>query len=394
MTGLWLAVGAMVAVVLGMMLRPLLAGNADAGPVRAEFDIAVFKDQLAELARDNERGLLGEAEYTAARIEIERRLLTAAGDEETAGDASAHSGGRASAVVIALAVPLAALALYLHLGKPTLPDRPFAQRTDTGGDTVAHVDQVDSAAVAGLSDMVAKLAKRLEKQPDDLDGWVLLARTFVEMKNFAKAAEAYGQAVTLSDRHPVLLADHAEARLMAAGGQFTPAIHADFVAAFEADPALPKPWYYLGLDRAIGRDFRGAVKMWVDLIAISDADAPYLPAVREQIAKAARDGGFDAAAIKPTATATRIVAAKAKAAADRPAGAGAPALSAEQRQAVAGMSDADRQAMIHSMVQRLADRLEENPNDRDGWLRLARAYDVLGEADKAKDARARAKALP
>jgi len=386
MTGLWIAVGAMVGVVLGLMLRPLLAARAEANPDRAEFDIAVFKDQLAELARDHERGQLGEVEYAAARTEIERRLLAAVHDDEAPDATPAATGGRATAAALALAVPLAALALYLHLGAPTLPDRPFAARTDVGGDTVSHTDP---SAAGTLSDMVAKLSRRLEKQPDDLDSWVLLARTLVETRAFDKASQAYANAVRLSERHPGLLAEHAEARLMAAGGKFTPIIHADFVEAFQADPALPKPWYYLGLDRAMGGNFRGAVEMWVDLIAISDVRALYLSAVRAQITKAARDGNFDAAEIKPTAKATQIAAALNKAAP----GVGAPALSAEQRQAVAGMSDADRQAMIRSMVQRLADRLEENPDDRDGWLRLARAYEILGESEQAMQAQARAESL-
>ncbi len=400
MTVFWIVIGVMTIVVIGLMVRPLLVHRADDGLSRADFDIAVFKDQLAELARDHDSGMIGDAEYTAARTEIERRLLTAAHEGKSAEAAGRAVGGRATAVVVGIGLPVAALAVYLQLGAPHLPDRPFAARTDTGGGAVAHTAP---STTGGLGEMVERLSARLTRNPDDLDGWVLLARTLIEMKQFDKAADAYGRAVVLSDRHPALLADHAEARLMAGGGSFTPAIHADFVAAFQAEPALPKPWYYLGLDRAMGGNYRGAVEMWTDLIAISDSDAPFLQAVRQQIAKAARDGGFDAAEVHPSEGAQRLVAdriagpavpsARSTGAEQVGAGVGAPALSQEQMQSVAGMSSDDQQAMIRSMVQRLADRLEDNPNDRDGWLRLARAYEVLGEAQKAKDAQARAKAL-
>ncbi|MFB3134375.1 MAG: hypothetical protein ACE1Y3_01430 [Rhodospirillales bacterium] len=141
---------------------------------------------------------------------------------------------------------------------------------------------------------------------------------------------------------------------------------------------------------------RGALQEWVDLRVLSPPDAPWGPVLQQQIKTAARALGIDPATEEPSPGAVALAGARAPFRGPAP---GAPPAatpagpSRADREAAARMSDEERAAMIRSMVQRLADRLAENPGDREGWLRLARAYEVLGETEKAGEARARAEAL-
>ena len=141
--------------------------------------------------------------------------------------------------------------------------------------------------------------------------------------------------------------------------------------------------------KAQAGDLAGALQDWIDLAAIAPPDAPWLSAVREQIARAAADLGTDPSTLAPSAEVADLLP-------EGTAGTTRPSLPGPTREdvaAAADMSAEDRAAMVRAMVERLAARLEEDPDDIDGWRRLARAWSVLGEARKAAEARARAEAL-
>jgi cytochrome c-type biogenesis protein CcmH len=227
---------------------------------------------------------------------------------------------------------------------------------------------------------VATLAERLQADPNDADGWVLLGRSYVTMDRYAEAAEAFRHALRLKGAEPDLAAAYGEVLTAEAGGQVTPDAKRAFQLAFDAAPDNPKARYYLALHLAQQGDLNGALRGWVDLANISPPDAPWLPILRQQIARAAAALDIDAPAAE---------AAPPSAPSGQP-----PGPTRSDMDAAAQMSAEERGQMIRSMVERLAARLEEQPDDRDGWLRLGRAYEVLGEADKARDARARAEALP
>ena len=250
-----------------------------------------------------------------------------------------------------------------------------------------------------MSDLAGQLEEKLRKNPDDAKGWVLLAKTYATIGDARKAAAAYARATTLTERNPEVLADWAEARLMALGGGFTPEIFADFLEARDRDPLLQKPWFYIGLDKAMGGDVEGAAQTWTDLLTISPKGAPFTEAVRAQIARAAEEGGFKPSDIKPSEAALALAKGNASSLpADAPTSAKAgpvqPGPSQQDIEAAGQMTYEERTAFIRTMVERLAAKLEENPADRAGWERLIRAYEVLGETDKAAAAKARLEALP
>ena len=395
MIGLWITIAVLTAVALGLLLVPLARRGRAPAPTRAAYDITVYRDQLAEVDRDLERGLFGDDQAHAARIEIQRRML-AAGPEDGSGgtEEPARPRPRGSVAVIAaiaVAVPAGAVGLYLYLGSPGAPGQPFAERgTATAGADAEAGDQ------EGLRAVVGRLAERLLRNPDDLNGWLLLARSYMTLEHYDDAANAFRRAMGLSDNRADIAAGYAEAVALGDGGPITPEVRQIFEGVFAAEPGNTKARYYLGLAKAQQGDVRGALQDWVDLRVLSPPDAPWHPVLEQQIERAARALDIDPATVEPSPGAVALAGARPPFRGTAP---GAPPAtspagpSRADMEAATRMSDEERAAMIRSMVKRLADRLEENPGDREGWFRLARAYEVLGEMEKAGEARARAEAL-
>ena len=353
--------------VAGVLVRPLLAGAARNGSesapeTQAETEpeaqgLAVFRDQLAELERDAARGLIGKNEAEAARAEIARRILASsrasAGAETGARELPAHAMGPKAALGLAAAVLLSASALYLAQGAPLLPSRPFAERAG-------------EPATGALEAKVRALSKHLESNLEDAATWAELGDTLMQLGRPPQAAFALDQAVRLTNRtDPALLAQFAEARVWAIGGLIGPEARGDFEAALKLDPANPRALYYLGLAALHDGDTEGAARRWRDAHgALPDAD-PW----RARI-------GAGLQAIESGDTAALM-----------------PGPSAEAVRAVRDMSPEDRQNMIAEMVGGLRARLEDAPEDMEGWLRLGQSYRVLEQPEEARYAYERALAL-
>jgi len=401
----WTIAALMTVATLAAVLFPLLRRAKPAGPRRAEFDITVYKDQLTEIDRDAERGLLGDAEAKAAIVEIKRRMLKATDTEEGGvGEAGQPSLSRAVAVILCAAVPIVAFGFYIVLGSPNMPDQPYASR-DISAEIQQRQGLLEKAEVLQLA---GKLVETLKKNPEDIKGWLLLGRTYLTISEFDSGLDAFRRATELSGRRPDVLASYAEAMVLANDGGITPPAKKLFGDILAADPFDPKARYYLGLEKAQNGNMRGAIQDWADLNQLSPPDAPWLDSVNQQIAVAAKELGIDPASIKASARATALGLTRGLVTrqSTRPRSlpqssmpsAAAPSSaprgpSAADVKAAGGMSATDRDQMIQSMVKRLADRLKDNPDDLAGWQRLAKAYDVLGDKDKAAAVRKKIEAL-
>ena len=375
---LFAILGAMTVVTLVLLVLPLLRHGRALTP-RAAYDLEIYRDQLGELERDLEQGVIDPEQAALARTEIERRMLKAAAPENQTTEETAPGAGRLmTAFAIALALPLAAGSLYLWLGEPGVESIPFAQRPASG-----QADLAGGEGAPDMDSMVERLARRLATQPDDLEGWLMLARSYGFLERYDEAVAAYRHATALTGNDPAILAALAESQVGAAGGMVTPAALETFAQVIEMDPGNPAALFYQALALAQAGDVEGALEHWVALGRETPADAPWLPGLRFQIEEVARASGLDAAgylaALPEPAEAPPLPA--------------APGPSEEDMAAAGEMSPEEQQAMIRSMVERLAERLEKEPGDLEGWLRLARAYDVLGEAGAASDAWARAAGL-
>lgn len=362
---------AILAVVL--IAVPLLsAGRARA--TRSEHALEIYRDQMDEVGRDEERGLISADQAEAARAEIGRRILALESGHSPEREQQT-SRAPAIAMVVAVAVPVLAGAIYLSDGRPELPGLPAAER------------QAERNAVpddAALRTRVAALARTLEADPSRLPDWLALGDTLTALREHAKAAIAYRQAARLAPHSADFAAREAEALTFAADGQVTPDARRAFEEALRRNKDEPRALYYLGLaDRQAGR-LRPALDRWLALEAGSPPDAPWLGFLRPRIANLADELNLDDDA---------LAALRRAAAAELPETSAPPGPTREQVEAAQEMSAEDRSAMIRSMVDRLASRLGENPGDAEGWTRLGRARTVLGELDAAKAAYGKAAAL-
>lgn len=382
----------MTVAVVALLAAPFLRPRAEA-PAPAAYDVEVYRDQLKEVTADEERGLVAPDEAAAARLEIERRLLKAAERAAAAGGVPRRAG-IAGLLAVALGVPVISFILYARLGSPELPDRPFADR---GGE--AQVAARGAKQSEELSRLADKLAAKLKEQPNNLDGWMLLGRTYMETGRFADGVAAFEKAASLAPQDADVKVSAGEAMIYAAEGVVTPAARAQFEAARAIDPNQAGALYYLALGTWQSGDKKGAYDQWVKLGRETPPDAPYLRQIQDRVDMAAAELNiapekFKIAPPPATQSAPASNAPQAGAPAQPPVVAGgAPGPSADDVQAAQQMSPEDRQAMIRGMVQRLADRLAQTPDDLDGWTRLGRAYSVLGERQKAAEAWGKAAAL-
>jgi cytochrome c-type biogenesis protein CcmH len=339
---LWFVFALMTAAAIFAVLWPL----GQAANVQAGSDLAVYRDQLEEIERDQAAGLIGAAEAEAARVEVSRRLISAADAAEFAHGLPVGSPlWRRRAVTIGTMVllPGIAAALYLALGSPHLPGQPLAERVRE-----AHQGR-------SIASLVSEAEAHLERNPDDIRGYEVLAPVYLRMGRFADAVNARRKLLTLGGDSGGRQSDLGEALVAAANGVVTGEAKSAFERALALDPGELKARFYVGLAAEQDGDRAKAAEMWSAMMKSAPADAPWLPMVREALGRVGASPSGDAA---PGPTAGDIAAA-------------------------GTMSEKDRGEMIRNMVARLADRLKENGNDVEGWQRLLRAYLVLGERDKA-----------
>ena len=394
---LWSILAAITLVVSASLLWPLLRrrhGSAEA----ADYDIQVYRSQLAEVEQNLANGQLSASEAAAARTEISRRILAAdrrRADTMTGGSGPGSSrrpaGQLALAGGVALSVPVLGVLLYLQLGSPGLPNHPFAERAQQGA-AGAGAGQVADAGTE-MAQVVRQLAERLARQPDNLEGWQLLARSLIQIGQPGEAAEAFRAASELAPENAELQASYGEALTLAARGIVPPLAKAAFTKSLTLDPHNPKARYYEGLANAQEGDSENALEVWTALAADTPADAPWRQILESRIREARAELGLDQAAAVPFASSTGEAAAQPPANSERATATPQRGPSAEDMAAARDMAPEDRQAMIESMVARLAGRLEENPDDLSGWLMLARSYGTLGQAEGERDALAKAAEL-
>jgi cytochrome c-type biogenesis protein CcmH len=317
--------------------------------LRSGSDVAVYRDQLDEIERDRAAGLIADKEAAAAQVEVSRRLIAAA-DAQTSTSpavpaASAIWRRRAVAVVALVMLPFGAAAIYLVLGSPALPDQPLAPRL-----AAARGNQ-------SVDNLIARVEAHLEQKPDDGRGWEVIAPVYVRLGRFEDAVKARRNALRLNGETAEREAALGEALVFAANGVVTAEAKAAFERAVALEAGYVQARYFLGLAAEQDGNRTQAAAIWRALVDGAPPDAPWLDFVRRALA---RVGGESAPA--------------------------ASGPSEEQVAASADLPPEQRNAMIRSMVERLAERLTRDGSDVEGWLRLVRSYMVLGERDKARAA--------
>ncbi|WP_018701235.1 c-type cytochrome biogenesis protein CcmI [Amorphus coralli] len=348
---LWFSVAILTALAVLTVLWPL-SRRAEADD-DASHDVAVYRDQLEEVERDVDRGLIEPGEAEAARAEIARRLLRASGKAEATA-ASGLTRRRAVAVVALVAVPAVALLLYAGLGHPGYPDQPRSARLE------------QPAGTGDMATLIARVEDQLAKDPDDGRGWEVLAPIYLRMGRANDAVAAYRNALRLQGENAERLSGLGESIVQANGGVVTDEASAAFAKARDLDPGATRPRFFLAMGLSQEGKTDEAIAAWTDLAASAEGGEPWLPFARAQIVALGGEAPPETEPVMPGPRRADV-------------------------EAAASMSADDRQAMVEGMVSQLATRLDEEGGSVEEWQRLMRAYHVLGRSDAARDAAAKAR---
>ncbi len=389
---LWLILSLMTAAAIFAVLWPLSRRGRH---LSEGHDVAVYRDQLAEIERDRKQGLIGPTEAEAAKLEISRRLLAAA-DQAEAGKASQplKSGTtakgkssnsrtksqeksqpkipapaedpatlwrrRAAALIALVGLPALAAILYMTWGSPQLPGAPLAARLDL------PLEQ------RSIESMVAQVEAHLENRPNDGRGWEVVAPVYMKMGRYADAVRARANVLRILGSTAARESDLGEAQVAAANSVVTAEAKQSFERALKLDPADLKAQYFMGLAAMQDGRRNDAIQLWQTALENPSANAAYRRLIQQSLAQ------LDPEAAK---VAQKPIEPKAP----------QPGPSQEDIKAAEQLTPEQRVEMVRGMVERLADRLKTDSSDFDGWMRLVRAYAVMGDADKAREALTKAR---
>jgi cytochrome c-type biogenesis protein CcmH len=362
----WFILAALSLLALVLVILPLM-GTAEPLADRRDGAMAIYTDQLREVEGEARRGVISVEEARGASLEIKQRML-ALNRSQAGPDFNAAAGGRKTLVLAAVLVPVLAGGIYYSLGSPGTESLAFADR------------QGEQAEAAEVENLVARLETRLKEDPNGgpSEGWELLGRTYMRMARFEEAANAFAN---LSEREDVTsdqLSQYAEALISWENGVVTPKAGRVIDQAREIDPLNPAGVFYKSVALQQGGEGEAAHALLIERLNAADGFQPWMEIFVDQANRIGMSLGKTPVELASFAPMPESA---------------APGPSAADVAAASDMSADDRAAFVRSMVERLAARLEAEPGDLDGWIRLANAYGVLGETEKSRDAYLRARDL-
>jgi cytochrome c-type biogenesis protein CcmH len=278
MTAFLIAAVVLAAVALALVLRPLLSRRESARVSRKEANVSIYRDELRSLDADLAAGTLARDDHERARMELEARLLE---DVSAADAAVAAPPRRTSLVVVGVAVPLVAVAVYFLTGNPGAMD-PSRQMADA----------------AQIEAMVQRLATKLREHPEDAEGWKLLGRSYTVIGRFPEAVEAYAKAAERTPRDPQLLADFADALAMARGQTLQGEPEKLVERALEIDPNNLKALALSGTAAYERKDYAKAADIWSRMLPLVQEGSEDARAIGENVAEARKLAGIGEPASK------------------------------------------------------------------------------------------------
>ena len=263
----------MVTVALAWILWPLLRPTAARSVEHAAANVTIFKDQFADLDADLARGTISAEQHAESKSELERRLLDEARSPESARiERHPH---RWPAVIVVLIAPIAAAALYWQIGTPGA----LSPQSVIGQDAnQPSRDQINA--------MIAQVKQRLEKEPNNVEGWAILARTYYTMGNFQEAAVAYATLNTLLPDDADLIADYADALAMSQGRNFADKPAELVQRALMLDPTQWKALAMAGSEAFDRKDYKAAIEYWQRVQDTTPADSPIRQRIQGSIDEA------------------------------------------------------------------------------------------------------------
>ena len=374
----WIVSALFLLATLIAIIVPIISARTNGSD---EYNAVIYYDQLNEIERDLNRGVLSTVDGEALKAEIEKRLETNEKNVEAAATNIQKKSSTRTPIVMAILIagiiPFMSYGLYFYLGSPEKKDLPFVKRK--------IVSSVDTANVK-MNNLVETLRERLYQDPNQLKGWILLGKSLVSLNRFDDASKAFKRALEIAPNRAEIASSVAETGFMAKDGKFNREVRYFFKMAQKLNPREHKALYYLGLDSLMTQKYSAAIQYWVDLISVSPIGAPWLDSVRERLMVASKAGQLE---ISSFTSRLEPIQQRSNNAQQSP----EPNPTQEDIKSANDMSEKERENFIRSMVEQLAERLKSNPEDLNGWRRLARSYRVLGEMQKAAIADRRVKEL-
>lgn len=362
---LWMILTVMVALAVCGLTIPLVR-RYEQRPDKADA-LDILKAQLTDVDTQVANKMIGESEADSLRAEIRRRILVESREKPQVARPIPTSAMPWVALGLVAIVALSATAIYAMMGHPELTSGAAAPAPEQAA--AAPADPAKHP-MGDISSMITQLEAKLTAAPNDPQGWQMLGWSYMRTGRPADAARAYGRAVSLDPGNVEYVSAQGEAMVQADGKVSDEAANI-FRKALKIDPADPRARYFLAIYRDQQGDHQGAMDDWIALIKSAPPDAPWAAQVRSYAEGRAKELNMDISGKLPPAPAAPAAVPE------------APGPTSDQVAAAGQMSDSQRQAMIHTMVDRLADQLKANPKDSGGWVRLMRARMVLGDKDQA-----------
>ncbi len=377
MTFFWIATVVLAFAMAGLLVLALIRGQRNTGPAEA-FDVQVYRDQLNEVDREVQRGVISQEDAERLRTEISRRILSADSKAQASGDGGAQPRtlGFATAALIGAVVVGGSYWLYAQLGAPGYGDLSLAARIEMAeaarenrpsqAEAESQMPTTDAPEIQPeYAALVQRLRGAVAERPRDLQGHVLLARSEAAMGNYTQAYAAQEQVLSIKGESASAkdYADLADMMVLAAGGYVSPEAERVLEAALTRDPQNGVAQYYIGLMMSQTGRPDVAFRLWDRLLRQSPPGAAWLPPILAQIEEMAYRAGVSDYQV--------------------PSVAGLPGPSAEDMDAAGDMSAEDRQDMIRGMVAQLSDRLATEGGTPEEWARLISSLSVLGDEAQA-----------
>ncbi|MEP6718588.1 MAG: c-type cytochrome biogenesis protein CcmI [bacterium] len=283
----WVICAVMVLIAFAFVLPPLLTTDKDKpADENNEANVSVYRDQLNELEADLRNGIIAQDQYQQDRDSIERRMLedVSAVKDTAATKAALGPSDRRPAYAVAVAVPVIAIALYLQVGNPRLSPQ---GRPAPPESPAAESSQPDSQMTQpNIEANVAALGKRLEQNPNDVQGWTMLGRSYTSMERYKEATDAYAKATALKSDDADLWADYAFVTAMANGQSLQGAPQELIKKSLQLDPDNPKALELAGSAAFEAKNYQQAIDYWQRLLAKTPTGSELAQTISQRIERA------------------------------------------------------------------------------------------------------------
>ena len=377
----------------------------------SEGDISACIDQLTEFEKKAAAGTIDGNEADVTRADIKRRILSAGRTEKL--DMARLSLSKRNLAVVAVAGIAIVGSFGLHAWNNDLANSITSMQLGSRNST-SVVDQLAAATAAlppgplflqnqqrgrvqgqqqatlgSVDEMIDRVVQRLKRNPKDVEGWRVLGWSYFNTDRFEESSAAYAKAIELSPNNAELRSAYGEALVRAAAGNVTDEAKAVFERTLQLNPADSRAHFFIGLSKEQAGDKMSALNDWIAILNHGDSSEPWFADLTQRANKLGQDVGVDVSSLLHRGNAETtggVLGSLEKQQSAAPDAARKTEPTAEDVRNAEAMAPTDRAAMIRGMVDRLAARLEETPNDVEGWIKLIRSRKILGENDAAEEA--------